>query len=90
MFYVLFLDKESRLEILCVYMRSNVFVDDVDLNGVVDDIECFIGVEFVGFCREVVMVVLWESLVNNMDLNMVCKCYFDSVRNGISVSLFFF
>lgn len=80
-------DKESRLEILRVHTRSNALADDVDLNGVADDTECFTGAELAGLCREAVMAALRESLANNTDSNMVCKRHFDSARNGTSASL---
>ncbi|CAK9227464.1 unnamed protein product [Sphagnum troendelagicum] len=76
-------DFESRLEVLHVHTRHMQLSDDVDLEEVAENTECFTGAELAGLCREAAIAALRESL----EADTVCKRHFSSARNGIQPTL---
>lgn len=76
-------DKEGRLEVLRVHSRKMKLAEDVDLEEVAENADCFTGAELAGLCREAAIAALRESL----EADTVCKRHFDSARTGIRPAL---
>jgi SpoVK/Ycf46/Vps4 family AAA+-type ATPase len=73
-------DLEGRLEVLRIHTRRFKIGNDVSLEQLAKDTDCYTGAELAGLCRESGMVALRESLA----ADTVFRRHFDSAKASIT------